>query len=159
MNKNILIIVGAGFLVAILVAVLLQAVLGGSKKDTGDETIQILVAAKDLSVGKELKEGDLKWKSWPSDATFAGAIIRDAEQPAADALQGKMLRSLSAEQPVHISLVTEDDKGNFLSANVAKGMRAVGISVKSYVLADRLIRPGDYVDVMVTYKVNINTQP
>ena len=155
----IIILVG-GFVVAMLVAMLMQAMLGGSKKsDTIDETrVQILVAAKDLSVGKELKEGDLKWKTWPEEGAFMGAIIRDGDQPATEAAQGKLLRSLSEGQPMHMSLLVEDNKGDFLSANVAKGMRAVGISVKSHVLADRLVRPGDYVDVMVTYRVRVNTR-
>ncbi len=158
MNKNILIIIAGGFLVAVLVAVLLQSMLGGSNKEEETQAIQILVAAKDLSVGKELKEGDLRWQNWPEDTIFSGAIIRDGEQPAVEALEGKLLRSLAEDQPVSLSLVVEDDKGNFLSANVAKGMRAVGVSVKAYTLADRLVRPGDYVDVMMTYKVNVNTR-
>ncbi len=158
MNKNILIVLAGGFLIAVLVAVMLQATLSGSKKELDTERIQILVAAKNLGVGKELKEGDLKWQDWPKDTSFTGAIIRDGEQPAMEAAHGKLLRSLSQGQPVHFSLVVEDDKGDFLSANVGKGMRAVGISVKSYALADRLMRPGDFVDVMVTYKVTVNTR-
>jgi pilus assembly protein CpaB len=160
MNRNVIIILVGGFVVAMLVAMLMQAMLGGSKKsDAIDETrVQILVAAKDLSVGKELKEGDLKWKTWPEEGAFMGAIIRDGDQPATEAAQGKLLRSLSEGQPMHMSLLVEDNKGDFLSANVVKGMRAVGISVKSHVLADRLVRPGDYVDVMVTYRVRVNTR-
>jgi len=160
MNKNILIVLFGGFLVAVLVAILLQAMLGGSTKNKSAEmkNIQILVAAKNLKVGKELKEGDLKWQKWPEDNAFIGAIIRDGEQPSNEAAQGKLLRSLVEGQPMHTSLIVEDDKGDFLSANVSKGMRAVGLSVKSHVLADRLIRPGDFVDVMVTYRVRVNTK-
>lgn len=160
MNKNILIVLAGGFLVAVLVAVLLQASLGGSKKDKSldENRVQILVAAKNLSVGKDLKTGDLKWQDWPKDTVFGGAIIRDGEQAASEAAQGKLLRSLVEGQPMHMSLVVEDDKGDFLSANVSKGMRAVGISVKSHTLADRLIRPGDFVDVMVTYRVRVNSR-
>ena len=160
MNKNILIVLVGGFLIAMLVAILLQATLGGSKKNEplDTERVQILVAAKNLSVGKELKSGDMKWQDWPKDNTFIGAIIREDNEATKDAVKGKLLRSLAEGQPMHMSLVVDDDKGDFLSANVAKGMRAVGISVKSHVLADRLIRPGDYVDVMMTYKVRVNTR-
>lgn len=160
MNRNIVIVLIGGFLVAVLVAILLQASMGSSKKgkDLDAERIQILVAAKDLTVGRELKSGDLKWQDWPKDASFGGAIIRDGQQPASEAAQGKLLRSLVSGQPMHMSLVVEDDQGDFLSANVTKGMRAVGVSVKSHVLADRLIRPGDFVDVMVTYRVRVNTR-
>lgn len=159
MNKNIVIVLAGGFVVAVLMALLVQAMIGGNKKDVAEiPRVEILVAAKDLSVGHELREGDLKWQIWPEDNIFAGAIIRDGAQQPTEALKGKLLRSLVLGQPVHMTIVTADDKGDFLSANVAKGMRAVGVSVKSYVLADRLIRPGDFVDVMVTYRVRINTR-
>lgn len=158
MNKNILIVLAGGFLIAILVAVLVQASLGGKKKETDSTRQQVLVAAKNLSVGREVRAGDFKWQSWPEDSMFVGAIIRDGEQNPTEAVKGKLLRSLVEGQPVHMNVVVEDDKGDFLSANVKKGMRAVGLQVKSYVLADRLIRPGDHVDVMVTYKVRVNTR-
>lgn len=159
MNKNVLIVLIGGFLVAVLVAVLVQAMIGGKKQEVVEiPRVEILVAAKDLSVGRELREGDLKWQKWPEDNMFAGSIIRDGDQKTMDAVSGKLLRSLVMDQPLHMTVVSEEDQGNFLSANVTKGMRAVGVSVKSYVLADRLIRPGDFVDVMVTYRVRINTR-
>lgn len=158
MNKNIVIVLAGGFLIALLVALMVNAMLGGSKKSEVVEVkkVQVLVAAKDLSVGKELKEGDLKWQSWPEDSMFMGAVIRDGDQTPIDAIDGKLLRSMVEGQPVHMNILTEEDKGEFLSANVAKGMRAVGVEVKKHVIADRLIKPGDFVDVMVTYRVRVN---
>lgn len=156
MNKNVVIILIGGFLVAILVALMVQSTLSGSKKEDIVKRVEILVAAKDLKVGRELRGGDLKWQVWPEETLFVGAVIRDGEQQPSDAIDGKLLRSLANGQPLHMTLVSEEDKGDFLSANVQKGMRAVGISVKSYVLGDRLFRPGDFVDVMVTYRVRIN---
>lgn len=160
MNKNIVIVLAGGFLIAILVAVMVQAALNGSgKTKTVEESrVQILVAAKNLTVGKEIGSGDFKWQDWPESTVFTGAIIRDGEQQPTEVVKGKLLRSLVEGQPVHMSLVVEDDQGNFLSANVSKGMRAVGIEVKKHILADRLIRPGDFVDIIVTYQVRINTR-
>ena len=159
MNKNILIVLAGGFLIAILVALMVQAALTGSKQEeVVDTRLDVLVAAKDLNVGREIRAGDLRWQKWPEDAIFPGAVIRDAEQEPTEAVRGKLLRPLSQGQPVHMNVVVEDNQGDFLSANVKKGMRAVGVSVKSHVLADRLIRPGDFVDVMVTYRVRVNTR-
>jgi pilus assembly protein CpaB len=160
MNKNILIVLAGGFLIAVLVAVMVQSSLSGSKKqdEVAQKRVEILVAAKNLKTGNEIKSGDFKWQQWPEETLFVGAILRDGEQSTTDAVSGKLLRSLVKGQPVHMTLVTDEDQGDFLSANVQKGMRAVGISVKSYVLADRLIRPGDFVDVMVTYKVRVNSR-
>lgn len=160
MNKNILIVLAGGFLIAILVAVMVQAALNGNKKEAVPvASMEVLVAAKKLNVGREIRSGDLKWQKWPEDALFPGAVIRDGgEQAPTDAVTGKLLRPLEEGQPVHMNVVVADDQGDFLSANVRKGMRAVGVSVKAHVLADRLIRPGDFVDVMVTYRVRVNTR-
>lgn len=157
MNRNVVIVLAGGFLIAILVAVMVQAMIGG-KKEVNTSVVQILVAAKDLSVGKELKKGDMKWQQWPEETMFMGAIMRDGNQLTTEAISGKLLRSLSQGQPVHMNLVVEDDAGDFLSANVTKGMRAVSLSVQSSVLADRLFRPGDFVDIMMTYRVRVNTK-
>ncbi|HPD83045.1 MAG: Flp pilus assembly protein CpaB [Alphaproteobacteria bacterium] len=159
MNKNVLIVLAGGFLIAVLVAVMVQSMLGGSKKEEiGTERIEILVAAKKLKTGHNVGNGDLKWQIWPEDAVFTGAVIRDGEQQPTEAAKGKLLRPLEIDQPLHMSMLVEEDQGDFLSANIQKGMRGVGISVKSAVLADRLIRPGDFVDVLVTYQVRVNTR-
>ena len=159
MNKNVLIVLAGGFLIAVLVAVMVQAMLGGGKKnEVSSDRIEILVASKKLKVGKNIESGDLKWQVWPEDTMFNGAIIRDGEQQPTEAAKGKLLRPLAAGEPLHMSMLAEEDKGKFLSANIQKGMRGVGISVKSSVLADRLIRPGDFVDVLMTYQVRINTK-
>jgi pilus assembly protein CpaB len=57
-----------------------------------------------------------------------------------------------------MTLVVEDDKGEFLAANVGKGMRAVSVPLSKSALADRLMRPGDFVDVLVTYRVRLNSR-
>jgi Flp pilus assembly protein CpaB len=85
MNKNVMIVLIGGFVIAILVAVLVQASLGGKSEDTGDK-IQVLVAAKDLPLGSNLTAGDLKWQTWPGQP-FAGAIVREKEQKAEEPWQ------------------------------------------------------------------------
>ncbi|MEM6811677.1 MAG: Flp pilus assembly protein CpaB [Pseudomonadota bacterium] len=159
-NRNILIVLAGGFIVAILVALMVQAALKSGDKEevVAAASQEILVAAKSLSVGHELQDGDLKWQAWPEDGLFPGAIIRDGEQTPLEAINGQTTRSLSEGQPIHMNVVVEEETASFLSAKVAKGMRAVGISVKSYTLADRLIRPGDFVDVILTYRVRVNTR-
>ncbi len=159
MNKNILIVFGGGFLIALFVALMVQSTLKKSKKKNVEvKIIEILVAAKDLDVGHIIGESDLKWQKWPEKNTFIGAIIRDADQSPLDIVSGKLLRSLSEGQPLHMTVFAEEDKGSFLSANIKEGMRAVGISVSKHIVADRLVRPGDFVDVIVTYRVRVNTR-
>lgn len=160
-NRNIIIVLVGGFIVAVLVALMVQSALSGSQKK--EEVVdvvkaKVLVAARPLNVGHEIEDGDFKWQAWPQDALFPGAIVKEGEQTAFEAATGKIVRSLEEGQPIHTNVLVEDDQGDFLSANISKGMRAVGISVKSYTLADRLVRPGDYVDVLLTYRVRVNTR-
>lgn len=157
MNKNILIVLAGGFLIAILVAILVQASLGGKKKEIqkASNKVEILVAAKDLATGRELAEGDLKWQTWPEDSVFAGALVRQDKQKISDAASGRMLQSLSAGQPVHPGMIAGKGKGNFLAVTLKPGMRAIAISVKAQTMAGGFVGPGDRVDVIVTYKIRI----
>lgn len=159
MDKNVVIVLAGGFLIAVLVMVLMQALLGNSSKssDAVQETQAVLVAAKDISVGRELQEGDLKWQDWPQNVIFPGAIVQDGEQLPNEVITGKALRSIKMGEPVHMSAVVEEE-GGFLSAKISPGMRAVGVEVRKHVVADRLIIPGDIVDVIVTYRVRVNTR-
>lgn len=154
MNKNVLIVLAGGFVIAILVAVLVQASLGGKKNEETGPRTQVLVAAKTLSLGKELSEGDLKWQTWPGEA-FDGAIVRKGEQTAQEALTGRLIEKVNEGQPVLPSYVFKEGKGNVVAATLQPGMRAVAIPVKAFTMAGGFVTPGDYVDVILTYKVNV----
>lgn len=157
MNKNVLIVLAGGFVVAILVAVLVQASLGGkSTTDTGPKTL-VLVAAKDLAMGTELGENDLKWQTWPGEKAFAGAIVRKKDdEKAVDALKGRMIQRVSAGQPMLSSYIFKEGKGNVVAAMLDKGMRAVAIPVKADTMAGGFVSPGDFVDVILTYSISVD---
>jgi len=156
MNKNVLIVLAGGFVVAILVAVLVQASLGGSKKadDGSVPKSQVLVAAKNLSLGTNLAEGDLKWQSWPG-SPFQGAIVRKGEEKALDALNGRLIQKVSEGQPVLRNAVFKEGRGNLVAATLGAGMRAISIPVKAQNMAGGFVKPGDYVDVVMTYRVRM----
>lgn len=157
MNKNIIIVLAGGFLIAVLVAVLVQSSLKGGSKDqeASSPKVQILVAARDLQIGRELGEGDTKWQDWPESSVFAGAILRQEKQTPLEAIKGRVIQTIAKGQPVHPGLLVGETKANFLAAKLREGMRAVGISVKAQNIAGGFVGPGDYVDVIVTYKVSV----
>lgn len=156
MNKNVLIVLAGGFVVAILVAVLVQASLGGAKKSDDGNTpkSQVLVAAKNLSLGTNLAEGDLKWQTWPG-TPFQGAIVRKGEEKAVDALNGRLIQKISEGQPVLRNAVFKEGRGNLVAATLSEGMRAISIPVKAQNMAGGFVKPGDYVDVVLTYRVRM----
>lgn len=158
MNKNVLIVLAGGFVIAILVAVLVQASLGGKAPDDSAPKLQVLVASKDLAVGSDLTPSDLKWQTWPGDKAFAGAIVREAEQKPEEALTGRLVQPVAAGQPVLVSYTFKEGKGNIVAATLGKGMRAVAIPVKADTMAGGFVSPGDFVDVILSYNVSTNSR-
>ena len=155
MNRNLIIVLAGGFLIAVLVAVLVQASMGGKKKEkpvAEVKNVQIIVATKNLSVGTELTNENMKWMDWPEAGLFEGAIVKKEGKKPVDMISGRLRRSLGAGEPVMKSALVSEGDGNFVAASLRDGMRAVGIDVKPAMIAGGLLKPGDYVDVIMTYK-------
>lgn len=153
MNKNIVIVLAGGFVIAILVAVMVQAGLSGKKEKPREVQTEVLVAARELRIGTELSPEDLKWQEWPEHMVFTGAIRRSGKQAPQDALSGRMKDRVAAGQPLHRSMIVSAARGNMLAASLREGYRAVGVSATVDSVAGGLIGIGDYVDVVLTHAV------
>jgi len=158
MNKNIMIVMGGAFVFAILVALLVQFALGGKKEEPVKEVkkkepLAILVASKDLAIGHKLMDGDMRWMEWPeSTALFKGAIKRKSGDESADGvLEGRLSRAVSEGEPMMKSVILVA-KGNFVAASLEPGQRAVAVEVSAATMAGGFVTPGDFVDVILTYK-------
>lgn len=160
MNRQTLIILGGGFCVALLVALLLQMVMGSEEPApvvAVKAPTQILVAAKDLGLGEEIKSTSYEWKEWPDDGLFEGAIVKAnlSEKDQATPVEGRLRRSMSKGEPLMKSALVEDDKGNFVAATLAPGTRAMAIRVKAESSVGGFLTPNDHVDVILTYEVRL----
>jgi pilus assembly protein CpaB len=153
MNKNIIVVLGGAVLAAVLVAMLVQVTLGG-KKAAVTSGVEVLVAAKELSKGTELKSGDLAWKKWPDDAVFKGALVRKNGKKSDEVLKGRLDRSFSEGEAVVRSAVISGE-GNDVVARLDPGERAVSIKVNAASMVAGFITPGSYVDVILTYKKRV----
>ncbi len=158
MNKNILIVMGGGLMVAILVAMLVKfGMSSGPVKVVEEGKVEILVAARNLKIGEELSNDNMKWVNWPEGSVFGAAIRRKSDdQEAKDALEGKLSRSIAEDEPLVKSAIVQEDKGNFVAAILKPGYRAVAISVKAESMVGGFITPGDFVDVILTYRVRMD---
>ena len=155
MNRNLIIVLAGGFLIAVLVAVLVQATMGGKKKEApvaDIKKVQIIVASKNLSIGTELSNENMKWMDWPESGLFEGAIVKKEGKKPVEMISGRLRRPLGSGEPVLKSALVSEGDGNFIAASLAEGMRAVGLDVKPAMIAGGLLQPGDYVDVIMTYK-------
>ncbi|MDD3020472.1 MAG: Flp pilus assembly protein CpaB [Alphaproteobacteria bacterium] len=152
MNKNILIVMGGGFLVALLVAIIVQASFGSKKEGM----VEILVAAKPLKTGDVVAEGNFKWQEWPEVSVIQGVIRRDKSKKMADMASGRLRRSMEAGEPLFPTYLTSAGHGNVLAAGMEQGMRAMAIKVSAESMVGGFISPGDRVDVLLTYQVRLS---
>lgn len=162
MNKTIFIVFGGALFVAFVVAFAVQLSLGGKKQEPvqiqQEARAEVLVATKDLAIGRELSAGDLRWQSWPKATLFSGAIIRKDGEDAASALEGRLRRDIAKGEPILRSALVSESKGNFVAASLNPGMRAVAIKVSAESMVGGFLEPGDFVDVILTYKETIRTE-
>ncbi len=152
MNKNVLIVLAGGFLIALLVAIIVQASFGSKKSGT----TEVLVAAKTLPAGSPVTDDNFKWQAWPKESVFDGAIVRDKNQKVTEAAKGKLRRELNVNEPLTQVSLTAAGKGNPLAASMDPGMRAVAIKVSAESMVGGFISPGDRVDVIVTFQVRLS---
>jgi pilus assembly protein CpaB len=155
MNKSVLMIMGGALVVAIIVAMLVQAKLSPKEKTAAAPTAQILVAKRNLAIGSTLSPEDVEWRLWPEQSMFKG-VIKKADQPDEKKLEvydSPLRRNIESGEPITKQSLVPDIKGgnNFLAATIAPGMRAVAIPVKANTMAGGFIMPGDRVDVILSY--------
>ncbi len=149
MNKNVMIVLGGGFVIALLVAIIVQASFG--KKS---DMVEIAVAASSLPVGTELNDSNVKWKSVSEESVFEGSIQRTGKQAVHEALKGRLRRDLGANEPILKNALIANGQGNVLAASMKSGMRAVAIKASAESMVGGFINPGDRVDVILSYEVD-----
>jgi pilus assembly protein CpaB len=114
------------------------------------DTIDVLVASKDIPLGYRIAAGDLVWQSFPKAGIAEVYVNRLAKPDAAEALVGMVARSpFLAGEPVREQRLIKADRG-FMSVILAPGMRATAVEVKASSTAGGFILPGDHVDVILT---------
>jgi pilus assembly protein CpaB len=104
---------------------------------------QVVVAARDLSIGQELDAGMLALRQMPTDFVPASALSGNE----AGSLIGRRLTvSLGRGDPLQPAFAA-GDSGRQLATLIRPGMRAVTIAVDSTNSMSGLLSPGDFVDL------------
>ena len=113
---------------------------------SGGEKIKVLIAARVLEPGANLTEEAFIVREVPQ-AFVEDRAIREVER--GKALGLRLLNGLQPGQSLMwTDVVTTDDTKRELSALVPAGSRAVSIRMSADDASSKLIRPGDYVDVI-----------
>ena len=158
MNRNVLIVMAGGLLVAVLVAMIVQATLKGERKQQPvkeEARVQIIAASKAIKAGEALTDANMKWVDWPKSGVFEGMLLKDGNKKITDIASGKVRRAMALNEPITKAALVEQ-KANFLAATLAPGMRAVAINASARSAAGGFVSPGDYVDIVLNYRPRIN---
>src|SRR3982074_1964931 len=115
------------------------------------ETIQVLVAQKDIGIGMALSPQDMQWQTWPASASNP-AFIRQNERPnAIEPYAGSPLRvPLAAGEPGRDNKIIKAKVSGYQAAIVPSRMRATSTEISPETGAGGFILPNDRVDVMLT---------
>jgi len=148
--------IGLGIVAAVLIAVYLT----GAKSDSGGGTVggsgvPVVVANVEIQAGTKITAEMLTIKEFPEDAVLTGAF------PTTDDVVDQITttRVIAGEQVIADKITATGDNLEAFDGNpplaliVTEGFRGVAIEVNSIVGAGGNLRPGDYVDVILTVKV------
>jgi len=132
---------------AVIIAALFAMLASKYLNKPGKRSINIAIAAQDISPGEILGRKNVTIKSWPDNNLPPGSF------PGPASLTGRIVaRPILKGEPIKETklVVRGQANGSLLSKQVAPGMRAVSIKVDMVSGISGLLKKGDLVDVIST---------
>ncbi len=113
-------------------------------------TVEVLVANQDISIGTSLSPDLVEWRSWPQSGLSERFLDR-IDNPGAleEVVQAIARASFFEGEPITEGKLIRPDSG-FLSAILPAGKRAVATNIAADTSAGGFILPNDRVDVIMT---------
>ncbi|MCC7037301.1 MAG: Flp pilus assembly protein CpaB [Alphaproteobacteria bacterium] len=159
MNRSVLMVMGGALMVAIVVALIVQAKVSPKGPAKADTSAQVLVANKQMLIGEKLKNENVHWEPWPSGGMYSGVYKREdyADGKMPEIFDTPLRRTVEGGEPITRQALIPDVKGgkNFLAATISPGMRAVGLRINDVTSVGGFVAPGDNVDIILSYQANL----
>lgn len=119
------------------------------------ESVDVLVAAKDVLMGEKLAAGSVAWTAWPKSLVAAHMITKDAKPDAADVfLDARARLALFEGETINEKKLLLPGQPGFMSSLLPKGLRAISVAISERSSAGGFILPNDRVDVILTRKLD-----
>lgn len=133
---------GCGFVAMLGV----QQIMSGEKEKPKD-LVSVLIAKQEIEPGMKLEPSQVSFESMPREAVPVGAVT--------DATQYEDRSLKSRAYPGDVILQAKlGEKGQYgASTSIRPGLRVVTVPVTQTTVHSGMIRPGDRVDVLVTYSI------
>ena len=120
------------------------------------KTVDVLVAARDIPIGRTLSGEDIKWQAFPAEAASDYFYLKGEDEEAIDIVVGAASRaSMRAGEPLSTDKVIDLQGSGVMASLLRKGMRAVAVPISDVTGAGGFILPGDYVDLLLTRQIAI----
>ena len=146
MNRNRLLVVGViALIIAGAVSLKIVAIVNRNMATAAASTPHVVVVTRDLDVGQQLAEPDLKLVAMPAASIPQGAF-RDTKDLVG---RGVVLPMQANEIVLNTKIAGSDEKAG-LPSLIKPGMRAVSVKVNDVVSVAGFVVPGTHVDVIVT---------
>ena len=155
MNKSgLLWWVGAFVLAAVagfLTYGLLTSAVPSAASGSDANTTPVIVAAVDIPFRRSIREEDLVMRNLPVGSVPDGVAL------SLDQVVGKMSTvDLFANEPILTQqLVTPDVVTQQVALSVPDGKEVIAVPTQSKLISNRLIRPGDHIDLMATFEAEV----
>ncbi len=160
--KKLIFVLLAGLLIAVTILVLWpmpennqssQVVVADKDKKVEQQAVvpRILVAKYTIQAGSLLRAEDFRWAPMEENSSthLNDVFLEGFIKP--EVLKGSLLtRSLAENQPLAVSDIIRPEQNQYMSAMLSPNMRAVTIEMPLAGMNYDLLRPGNYVDVILT---------
>ena len=130
----------------------------GAEPPTPAKGETIVVAAKPLVFGQQLQVGHLKLVPW-TDRVIPDGAFTGVGQLVPPIASYRMLANLSVDEPLLQNHLTSPQQNASFSSLIHPDKKAVTVHIKDSHGVVRFLKPGEYVDVFVTYSGNKSRAP
>lgn len=148
MRTRTIIILAAALVVGGVTAYLAISYLGGQEeareRAVEQETVEVVVAAREMPSGHVLTAEDVRLVTWPADAVPAEYANSEA-----DVVGRGLLAPVAANEPLLPAKLARMEAGGGLPITIPEDMRAMSIAVDQVVGVAGFVLPGTRVDVIV----------
>jgi pilus assembly protein CpaB len=115
------------------------------------DTVDVLVARADISMGQSVTPADVQWQAWPASAATGNFIRKNARPQAIEDLAGQIARMpFVAGEPIREAKLVNAKGSGFMAAILPSGRRAVSTQISPETGAGGFILPNDHVDVLLS---------
>ncbi|MEM9277138.1 MAG: Flp pilus assembly protein CpaB [Pseudomonadota bacterium] len=121
------------------------------------ELEEVLVAARDISLGTSIKGEMFEWQTWPKEGIVDGYITRSENPDGLDIDENPAIARAPffVGEPIREGKLVRADQG-YMSAILPTGQRAIATSISTATSAGGFILPNDRVDVIMTRRDESN---